>query len=153
MHSFHYLSVTLCALSFLSSQVIGFSGVQSSVHDRSRRLAHVRALSGSDQPRALDISVNQSRDTKISKRDTFTYFQDGKWVRPATQQRPSLIAQPVVPVEVSMVLTTMYVLYPLVTVDHRLTFIQIVAQSSCVSSTVFWLHNPKLKYNEGFCWR
>ncbi|KAG1899194.1 uncharacterized protein F5891DRAFT_1040043 [Suillus fuscotomentosus] len=68
MHSFHYLSVTL---------LIGFSGVQSSVHDRSRRLAHVRALSGSDQPRALDISVNQSRDTKISKRDTFTYFQDG----------------------------------------------------------------------------
>ncbi|KAG2120917.1 uncharacterized protein F5147DRAFT_663747 [Suillus discolor] len=77
MHSFHYLSVALCALSFLSSQVIGYSGVQSSVHDRSRRLAHVRALSGNDQPRAFDTSVNQSRDTKISKRDTFTYFQDG----------------------------------------------------------------------------
>ncbi|KAG2350392.1 hypothetical protein BDR05DRAFT_985473 [Suillus weaverae] len=71
MHSFHYLSVALCALSFLSSQVIGFSGVQSSAHDRSRKLARNHHL------RALDLSVNQSRDSKISKRDTFTYFQDG----------------------------------------------------------------------------
>lgn len=71
MHSFHYLSVALCALSFLSSQVIGFSGVQSSAHDRSRKLAR------NHQPRALDLSVNQSRDPKISKRDTFTYFNDG----------------------------------------------------------------------------
>ncbi|KAG1825967.1 uncharacterized protein BJ212DRAFT_315718 [Suillus subaureus] len=77
MHSFHYLSVALCALSFLFSQVVGFSGVQSSAHDRSRRLAHVRAPSGNHQPRVLEISVNQSRDTKISKRDSFTYFQDG----------------------------------------------------------------------------
>ncbi|KAG1870061.1 RlpA-like double-psi beta-barrel-protein domain-containing protein-containing protein [Suillus subluteus] len=78
MHSFHYLSVALCVLSsLLFSQVTGFSGVKSSAHDRSRRLAHVRALSGNHQPRALDLSVNQSRDTKISKRDTFTYFQDG----------------------------------------------------------------------------
>lgn len=77
MHSFHYLSVALCILSFLSSHVIGFSGVQSSAHDRLRRLAHVRALSGDHQPRALDLFANQSRDTKISKRDSFTYFQDG----------------------------------------------------------------------------
>jgi len=77
MHSFHYLSVALCALSFLSSQVFGFSGVQSSAHQRSRKLSHIRAPGGNDQPRALDISVNQSRDTKILKRDTFTYFVDG----------------------------------------------------------------------------
>ncbi|KAG1757538.1 RlpA-like double-psi beta-barrel-protein domain-containing protein-containing protein [Suillus lakei] len=78
MHSFHYLSVALCALSLFSSQVIGFSVVQSSAHDRSRRLAHARALSGNHLPRAFDLSDDQSRDTKISKRDSFTYFQDGQ---------------------------------------------------------------------------
>ncbi|KAG2149972.1 hypothetical protein BD769DRAFT_1409574 [Suillus cothurnatus] len=77
MHSFHYLSVVLCALLFFSSQVIGFNGVQSSAHDRSRRWAHERSLSGNHQPRALNLPINQSRDAKISKRDSFTYFQDG----------------------------------------------------------------------------
>ncbi|KAJ8596908.1 hypothetical protein M405DRAFT_34414 [Rhizopogon salebrosus TDB-379] len=76
MRSFHYLSVTSWVFSLFYSQLVAGSGVQSSTHDRSRGLAHKRVPSNNNQPHGP--SANQLGDRIFSKRDQFTYFQDGQ---------------------------------------------------------------------------
>jgi len=76
MRSFPHLSVISIVFSLFYSQLVAGSGVQSSTHDRSRGLAHKRSPSNNNQPHVP--SANQSGDRIFSKRDQFTYFQDGQ---------------------------------------------------------------------------